>query len=75
MFLELSAPEKDCSFVNIPDTSLSDIARLLQTIKYKYKPMIVSNTKTKTKQKQTNKQSRKSTLNIKIDIIKYYSAV
>ena len=35
VFLELSAPEKDCSFVNIPDRSLSDIARLLQTIKYK----------------------------------------
>jgi hypothetical protein len=31
VFLELSAPEKDCSFVNIPDRSLSDIARLLQT--------------------------------------------
>ena len=35
VFLELSAPEKDCSFVNIPDRSLSDIARLLHTIKYK----------------------------------------
>ena len=35
VFLELSTPEKDCSFVNIPDRSLSDIARLLQTIKYK----------------------------------------
>ena len=34
-YLELSAPEKDCSFVNIPDRSLSDIARLLQMIKYK----------------------------------------
>jgi hypothetical protein len=34
-FLELSPPEKDCSFVNIPDRSLSDIARLVQTIKYK----------------------------------------
>jgi hypothetical protein len=35
VFLELSPPEKDCSFVNIPDRSLSDIARLQQTIKYK----------------------------------------
>jgi hypothetical protein len=33
-YLELSAPEKDCSFVNIPDRSVSDIAKLLQTIKY-----------------------------------------
>jgi len=35
VFLKLSAPEKDCSFVNLPDGSLLDIARLLQTIKYK----------------------------------------
>jgi hypothetical protein len=34
VFLNLSALEKDCSFVNLPDGSLSDIARLLQTIKY-----------------------------------------
>ena len=34
VFLKLSALEKDCSFVNLPDGSLSDIARLLQTIKY-----------------------------------------
>jgi hypothetical protein len=35
VFLKLSALEKDCSFVNPPDGSLSDIARLLQMIKYK----------------------------------------
>jgi hypothetical protein len=35
VFLILSALEKYCSFVNLPDGSLSDIARLLQTIKYK----------------------------------------
>ena len=35
VFLKLSTLEKDCTFVNLPDGSLSDIARLLQTIKYK----------------------------------------
>jgi hypothetical protein len=35
VFLKLSALEKDCSFVNLPDGSLSDIARLLKMIKYK----------------------------------------
>jgi hypothetical protein len=35
MFLKLSALEKDCSFVNLPGGSLSDIPRLLQMIKYK----------------------------------------
>ena len=35
MFLKLSALEKDCSFVNLPGGSLSDIPILLQMIKYK----------------------------------------
>ena len=35
VFLKLSALEKDCSFVNLPGGSLSDIPRLLQMIKYK----------------------------------------
>jgi hypothetical protein len=33
VFLKLSALEKKNSFVNLPDRSLSDIAKLLQTIK------------------------------------------
>jgi len=34
LVLKLSALEKDCFFVNFPDGSLPDIARLLQTIRY-----------------------------------------
>lgn len=45
VFLKLSALEKDCSLVNLPDRSLSDIARLLQTIKCKLYLTVVSNTK------------------------------
>ena len=52
VFLKLSALEKYCSFVNLPDRCLSDIARLLQTIQYKLY-LRQSGNKKKTKKKTT----------------------